>query len=180
MDGNCSLSRSLPHLLFQPANLNRLMYLVWMFHRPPFLSAAPARSSYRDSSSCQHMQAWDVSIAAWDTVLARRQCKLLCRCEYLYKNYKVLFGSHGSGRVCLRLLVMSSTFSLHSFRPWFLTGWFKHIAGFTSRAFFPGDIFSLIKVSDSSCSIFGEEEEDSHLLRKDFENAEDAVQRLTL
>lgn len=55
-----------------------------------------------------------------------------------------------------------------------LTGWFKRIAGVTSRAFFPRDIFPLIKVSDSSCSMFGEEE-DSHLSRKDFENAEDVL-----
>lgn len=60
-----------------------------------------------------------------------------------------------------------------------LTGWFKHIAGATSRAFPPRDNFPLIKVVDSRCSMFGEEE-DSHLLRKDFENAEDALQRLTL
>lgn len=122
--GNFSLSSSLPQLLFQPANLHSLRYLVWMFrcfHKPPFPFAPPARSLYRDSSSYQHMQAWDVPIAAWDTVLAGRQCRLLCRGEYLYKNYKILFGSQGSGRVCLRLLVRSSSVSLHSFRPSFST-----------------------------------------------------------
>lgn len=124
VDGNFSLSSSLPQLLFQPANLHRLRYLVWMFrcfHKPLFPFAAPARSLHRGSSSYQHMQAWDVSIAAWDTMLAGRQCRLLCRGEYLYKNYKMLFGSQGSGRVCLRLLVRSSSVSLLSFRPWFST-----------------------------------------------------------
>lgn len=73
--------------------------------------------------------AWDVSIAAWDAVLAGRQWRLLCRCEYLYKSYKILFWYFtlwifyplGSGRVCLRLLVRSSSFPLHSFRSWFST-----------------------------------------------------------
>lgn len=107
-----------------PASLHRLHLSSLDVHLFPQTTISICTTSpglYRDSSSHQHMQAWDVSIAAWDIVLAGRQWRLLCRCEYLYINYKILFGSQGSGRVCLRLLVRSSSVSLHSFRPWFST-----------------------------------------------------------
>lgn len=125
----------------KPARINISSLDVQVF--PQTIISICTTSLYRDSSSYQHMQAWDVSIAAWNTVLAGRQGRLLCRCAYLYKNYKILFGSQGSSRVKTADQVF-----IH-FPPQFqalvlhcaLTGWSKHIAGVTSRAFPPG-IFS--------------------------------------
>lgn len=115
------------------------------FHKSPgpFPSAQPRGNLYRESSSHQRMQAWGClksSLGHWP-VSAGRRCRVICRCEYVYESHKILFESHGSGRVLFKItgqvfmhfpllfqaLVLCCT----------LAGWFEHIASATSRAFSP-------------------------------------------
>lgn len=83
--------------------------------------------------------------------------------------------------VRLGLLVRSSSIFLHCLRPCFSTTHWQFASNtlLVLHQGLCGDVSPLIKVADSSCSMYGEEG-GSHLFGKRFENAEDVLQRLTL
>lgn len=112
-----------------------------------FPSVQPVVSLYVESGSHQQAQ-WclESSLRHWP-LSAGGHCRLICRCEYLYKSCKILFESQGSGRglfkftgqVFIQFPLLFQALVLRCA----LAGWFEHVAGATSRAFslriFPPD-----------------------------------------